>query len=180
MGGATIPQTQCAPKFTFKNDIKATWWGNHRCTLNRSISSHQSAMRNQQSAISKLAIEKKWPHLQLVSAIRINSLQSPFIISAIVYPWQDHKFNISYQETAIGNEYHQLETISNKVAGEAATTNAATMAGESHSLTFAQNRKFILEHMSSSLSLYLNGFKSFNQLESVNIIMNNLQIYFPY
>ena len=60
--------------------------------------------------------------------------------------------------------YHQQsETIINKVAGEAATTNAATMAGESHSLAFTQNRKFILEHMSSSLNFYLNGFKSFNQ-----------------
>ena len=55
-----------------------------------------------------------------------NSLQSPFIICAIVYPWKDHKFNISYQEKAIGNEYHQLETISNKAAGGAAIINAAS------------------------------------------------------
>ena len=27
--------------------------------------------------------------------LAVNSLQSPFIICSIVYPWQDHKFDIS-------------------------------------------------------------------------------------
>ena len=143
--------------------------------------------------------------LQLASAIRKqqSTVSNHHSLLAIVF-LLDYKFKISYQETAIGNEYHQLETISNKaagpqitisakqgsratktkyqhnkVAGEAATSNAASRwPRKAIASALTQNRKFILEHMSNSLNFYLNGFKSFNQLKSVNTFMNNLQIKF--
>ena len=65
--------------------------------------------------------------LQLVSAIRKqqSTVSNHHSLLAIVF-LLGYKFNISYQETAIGNEYHQLETISNLAAGGAAITNAAS------------------------------------------------------
>ena len=65
------------------------------------------------------------------------------------------------------------------MAGEAATSNTASRwPRKAIASALTQNRKFILEHMSNSLNFYLNGFKSFNQLKSVNTFMNNLQIKF--
>ena len=65
--------------------------------------------------------------LQLASAIRKqqSTVSNHHSLPAIVF-LLDYKFKISYQETAIGNEYHQLETISNLAAGGAAITNAAS------------------------------------------------------
>ena len=66
----------------------------------------QAAISNEELAICNKQTSNREEMAALATDIgfqelAINSLQSPFIICAIVYPWQDYQLNISYQETAI-------------------------------------------------------------------------------
>ena len=103
----TAPQwmQQMATKSIFKNDLKQRG-GKTTDALSMAVSTIRKLW-----GISNLQYQTTNREEMAVSAtstsyreLAVNSLQSPFIICSIVYPWQDHKFNISYQETAIGNE----------------------------------------------------------------------------